>query len=62
MRRKLTRKEFERKAAVILARMREDATPFEDISEEATRKRKERGKKDLLYFFFWATEFYVESN
>lgn len=51
MRGKLTRKEFERKAALILARMREDATPFTDTSEATTKERKERGQRDLLYFF-----------
>jgi|Deesub1362B_J571_1020462.scaffolds.fasta_scaffold00331_28 predicted phage terminase large subunit-like protein len=47
--RKLTRKEFERKVSLILAKMREDATPFEDDSPEAKELRKERAQD---YFEF----------
>ena len=51
MARKLTRLEFQRRAKEVLARMRAEARPFEDDSEEGKRARRERGRRDKLWFF-----------
>jgi len=49
-RRRLTLHEYDRKVQEILARMKAEAVPFEDDSEEARRRRKERARKDRLWF------------
>lgn len=51
MRKKFSRREFEIKAQEILARMKAGTRPFRDNSAEARRKRRERGKKDRLWFY-----------
>lgn len=51
MRKRFSRHEFELRAQEILARMKAGTRPFRDSSAEAKRKRKERGKKDRLWFF-----------
>jgi len=51
MRKKFSRREFELKAQEILARMKAGTRPFRDNSAEARRKRRERGRKDRLWFF-----------
>lgn len=48
--RKLTKRELQEKIAGILARMRAEATPFDDGSEEAKAKRRERGRRDKAWF------------
>lgn len=48
--RRLTLREFDKKAAEILARMKAEATSFADDSESAKQKRKERARLDRLWF------------
>ncbi len=50
MGKKLTLLEYDRKVAEILARMRAEAIPFEEDSEEAKLRRKERARKNRLWF------------
>lgn len=48
---RLTKKELREKIARIVARMRAEATPFEDTSEEAKARRRELGRKNKAWFF-----------
>jgi len=48
---RLTKKELRKKIALIVARMRAEATPFEDASEEAKAKRRETGRLNKAWFF-----------
>ena len=50
MKKRISTREFERRKEEILARMRLDAKPFEDDSEKAKAKRKERSRRDVIYF------------
>ena len=50
LRRKLTPREFERKAAQILLRMQGLAKPFADDSPAARKKRRDQGLKDHFWF------------
>jgi len=49
--RKPTRRELEARLAQIRARMRMEAVPFEDVSEEARKERVERSRRDPFFFF-----------
>jgi len=51
MKRKLTKKEIELRLQQVLEKLKTEVSPFEDVSEEAREKRKERAKKDIIYFF-----------
>jgi predicted phage terminase large subunit-like protein len=51
MAKKFSERKFELKAKEILARMRAEAKPFPDDSPAAKKKRLDRGKEDLPWFF-----------
>jgi predicted phage terminase large subunit-like protein len=48
--RKLSKKEFEKQVANILALQQTAVKPFPDCSEDAKKARRERGRKDIEYF------------
>ncbi len=48
---KFSKREYELRAKEIIARMKQEATPFKDCSEKAKKERIERAKKDRLWFF-----------
>lgn len=50
VRKKLTRKEFEKRTQAILAAIGASCSPFEDSSEAARRERVERGRNDHDFF------------
>ncbi len=48
---KFSKREYELRAAEIVARMKQEATPFPDNSEKAKKERIARAKADRLWFF-----------
>lgn len=48
---KFSKSEFEKRAKEIIARMKQETTPFPDNSEAAKKERIARGKRDRLWFF-----------
>ena len=51
MKRRLTRKEIERRLQRILEKLKTEVTPFDDVSEEAREERKRRAREDVFFFF-----------
>lgn len=50
MAKRITVREYDRRAEELIKRIRAEAKPFEDDSDEGRRKRRERGEKDFLWF------------
>lgn len=61
---KLTRQQYEKKIAEILATIDKHTKPFEDDSDQAKKERRERGKKDIEYFkrTYFPHYFFAESG